>query len=91
MAMGVMTCAVGSMRATVKMGVAAADVVWRFQVVGDRDVGPQADERQHELAQIDGGKTCWCTHVCFIHDSMRHSRRSLLYEIPRNYLTRESW
>lgn len=50
-----------------------------------------ANERQGELAQIDGGKACWCTHVCFIHDSMRHSRRALLYEVPKNYLTRESW
>ncbi len=49
-----------------------------------------ANERQAELAAIDGGKACWCTHVCFIHDSMRHSRRAL-YEIPKNYLTRESW
>jgi hypothetical protein len=34
---------------------------------------------------------CWCTHVCFIHDSMRHSRRALLYEVLKNFLTRESW
>jgi MoaA/NifB/PqqE/SkfB family radical SAM enzyme len=50
-----------------------------------------AHERQAELAAIDGGKACWCTHVCFIHDSMRHSRRALLYDLPKNYLTRESW
>lgn len=50
-----------------------------------------ARERQAELAVIDGGKSCWCTHVCFIHDSMRHSRRALLYDLPKNYLTRESW
>jgi MoaA/NifB/PqqE/SkfB family radical SAM enzyme len=50
-----------------------------------------ANERRAELALIDGGKACWCTHVCFIHDSMRHSRRALLYELPKNYLTRESW
>jgi MoaA/NifB/PqqE/SkfB family radical SAM enzyme len=50
-----------------------------------------ASERQAELSAIDGGKACWCTHVCFIHDSMRHSRRALLYEVPKNYLTRESW
>jgi MoaA/NifB/PqqE/SkfB family radical SAM enzyme len=50
-----------------------------------------AHEREIELKQIDGGRACWCTHVCFIHDSMRHSRRALLYELPRNYLTRESW
>jgi len=28
--------------------------------------------------------------VCFIHDSMRHSRKALLYEGPKNYLTRKS-
>ena len=50
-----------------------------------------AEERQTELTAIDGGKACWCTHVCFIHDSMRHSRRALLYDLPKNYLTRESW
>ena len=50
-----------------------------------------ANERQHELTAIDGGKACWCTHVCFIHDSMRHSRRAALYEVPKNYLMRESW
>ena len=50
-----------------------------------------AQARQDELNAIDGGKACWCTHVCFIHDSMRHSRRSLLIEAPKNYLTRASW
>jgi len=50
-----------------------------------------AHERETELKAIDGGKACWCTHVCFIHDSMRHSRRAVLYEVPKNFLTRESW
>jgi MoaA/NifB/PqqE/SkfB family radical SAM enzyme len=50
-----------------------------------------AQGRDAELTAIDGGKACWCTHVCFIHDSMRHSRRALLYEVPKNFLTRESW
>ncbi|MBC7912029.1 MAG: radical SAM protein [Pyrinomonadaceae bacterium] len=48
-------------------------------------------EREQELGAIDGGRACWCTHVCFIHDSMRHSRRALLYELPKNYLTRKAW
>jgi MoaA/NifB/PqqE/SkfB family radical SAM enzyme len=48
-------------------------------------------ERAEELAAIDGGKACWCTHVCFIHDSMRHSRKALLYGLPKNYLQRNSW
>jgi MoaA/NifB/PqqE/SkfB family radical SAM enzyme len=47
--------------------------------------------RREELAAIDGGSSCWCTHVCFIHDSMRHSRRAQLWEVPKNYLTRGSW
>jgi MoaA/NifB/PqqE/SkfB family radical SAM enzyme len=47
--------------------------------------------RSQELVAIDGGEACWCTHVCFIHDSMRHSRKALLYEAPKNYLTRTSW
>jgi MoaA/NifB/PqqE/SkfB family radical SAM enzyme len=50
-----------------------------------------AQDRQTELNSIDGGKACWCTHVCFIHDSMRHSRKALLYELPKNYLKREAW
>jgi MoaA/NifB/PqqE/SkfB family radical SAM enzyme len=50
-----------------------------------------AQARQTELQQIEGGKACWCTHVCFIHDSMRHSRKALLYEAPKNYVTRASW
>jgi Fe-coproporphyrin III synthase len=44
-----------------------------------------AEERARELKVIDGGKACWCTHVCFIHDSMRHSRRALLWDLPKNY------
>lgn len=29
---------------------------------------------------------CWCTHVCFIHDSLRHSPKALLYDVPLSYL-----
>ena len=47
--------------------------------------------RTQELAAINGGKACWCTHVCFIHDSMRHSRKALLYGLPKNYLQRNRW
>lgn len=50
-----------------------------------------ANGRASELGAIDGGNACWCTHVCFIHDSMRHSRRAMLYEVPKNFLTRENW
>ncbi|HEX8472481.1 MAG TPA: radical SAM protein [Pyrinomonadaceae bacterium] len=59
----------------------------------DYDFGAlwSAHERQAELHAIDGGRACWCTHVCFIHDSMRHSRRALLWELPKNYVLREKW
>ncbi len=29
---------------------------------------------------------CWCTHVCFIHDSLRHSPKALLYDVPLAFL-----
>ena len=45
----------------------------------------QAQERQEELAAIVQDQ-CWCTHVCFIHDSLRHSPKMLLYDIPITYL-----
>lgn len=50
-----------------------------------------ANERTKELEKIDGGKSCWCTHVCFIHNSLQHSRKGLLIDVPKNYLTREKW
>jgi len=31
---------------------------------------------------------CFCTHICGIQDSLRHSRRAMFYEIPRAYFTR---
>ena len=46
-----------------------------------------AHERETELKSIDGGNACWCTHVCFIHDSMRHSRRALLYDYRRTFFS----
>ncbi len=47
--------------------------------------------REVELDRIDGGKACWCTHVCFIHSSLQHSRKGLLKEVPQNYFNRENW
>lgn len=45
----------------------------------------QAQARAEELEAI-GRDQCWCTHVCFIHDSLRHSPKVLLYDIPLTYL-----
>jgi len=75
--------------------VRACELREKFATLSDYDFDFNAlwnaHERQSELNAIDGGKACWCTHVCFIHDSMRHSRRALLYELPKNYVTRETW
>lgn len=75
--------------------VRACELREKFATLADHDYDFGAlwegQNRATELAAIDGGKTCWCTHVCFIHDSMRHSRRALLYELPKNYATRGKW
>lgn len=48
--------------------------------------------RQREVEAIEQARCSkWCTHVCFLHDSLRHSRRALFYEIPKTYLTRRRW
>ena len=75
--------------------VRACELREKFATLADFDYDFAAlwasQSRTEELSEIDGGKACWCTHVCFIHDSMRHSRRALLYEVPKNFLTRETW
>ena len=75
--------------------VRACELREKFATLTDYDYDFQklwsAQGRQTELNAIDGGRACWCTHVCFIHDSMRHSRRAQLYEVPKNYLTRGRW
>ena len=46
----------------------------------------ESQARRNEPGQIarDG---CWCTHVCFSHDSLRHSKKVLLWDIPLSYLS----
>jgi len=34
---------------------------------------------------------CWCSHVCFIHDSLRYSPRAMLWEVPKSFLSRNKW
>jgi MoaA/NifB/PqqE/SkfB family radical SAM enzyme len=75
--------------------VRACELRAKFATLSDYDYDFaalwQSESRAQELKEIDGGKACWCTHVCFIHDSMRHSQRALLYEAPKNFLSRGSW
>ncbi len=44
-----------------------------------------AQARRNELDAIVRDQ-CWCTHVCFIHDSLRHSPKALLFDVPLTYL-----
>jgi len=41
--------------------------------------------RRRELDSIVTDQ-CWCTHVCFIHDSLRHSKKATLFDVPIAYL-----
>jgi MoaA/NifB/PqqE/SkfB family radical SAM enzyme len=45
----------------------------------------ETQSRKEEPALIDHDQ-CWCTHVCFIHDSLRHSPKATLYDVPLAYL-----
>jgi MoaA/NifB/PqqE/SkfB family radical SAM enzyme len=50
----------------------------------------ESSERKAETKQISCDQ-CWCTHVCFIHDSLRYSYKTMLLEVPRNYFSRKVW
>ena len=50
----------------------------------------ESPARKAETRQIQCDQ-CWCTHVCFIHDSLRYSYRTMLWEVPRNYFLRKVW
>lgn len=44
-----------------------------------------SEARKSEAGRITHDQ-CWCTHVCFIHDSLRHSRKAMFYDVPLTYL-----
>ena len=39
-------------------------------------------ERRREVQQVKVDQ-CFCTHICFMYDSMRHSKRVMLWELPK--------
>ena len=41
-------------------------------------------ERKKEVQQVEMDQ-CFCTHVCFMYDSMRHSKRVMFWELPKLY------
>lgn len=47
----------------------------------------ESQERKTEVRQVALDQ-CFCTHICFIYDSMRHSKRVMFWELPKLYLTR---
>ncbi|NNE67738.1 MAG: radical SAM protein [Pyrinomonadaceae bacterium] len=75
--------------------VRACELLEKFASLGDFNYDFsklwEHESRAQELVKIDGGKACWCTHVCFIHSSLQHSRKGLLKEVPGNYLKRGKW
>ena len=54
------------------------------------DVFWESPERKAETKQIACDQ-CWCTHVCFIHDSLRYSYKTMLLDVPRSYFSRKAW
>jgi hypothetical protein len=38
-------------------------------------------ERKTEVNQVKFDQ-CFCTHICFMYDSMRHSKKVMLWELP---------
>ncbi len=45
----------------------------------------ESRERALEVEAIERDG-CWCTHVCFIHASLKASPKAMLYDVPRAYL-----
>jgi len=41
--------------------------------------------RMDEVKNVANDK-CFCTHICFMYDSMRHSKRVMLWDLPKTYL-----
>ena len=50
----------------------------------------ESPARKKEVRQIECDQ-CWCSHVCFIHDSLRYSYKAMLIDVPRNYFSRKVW
>ena len=44
-------------------------------------------ERRLEVQSVKLDK-CFCTHICFMYDSMRHSKRVMLWELPMLHFER---
>ena len=42
-------------------------------------------DRREEVDRVKIDQ-CFCTHICFMYDSMRHSKRVMLWELPTLYL-----
>jgi MoaA/NifB/PqqE/SkfB family radical SAM enzyme len=45
-----------------------------------------SNQRKDEVRRVKNDQ-CFCTHICFMYDSMRHSKRIMLWELPKTYLS----
>jgi Fe-coproporphyrin III synthase len=50
----------------------------------------ESPARVNEPKQIECDQ-CWCSHVCFIHDSLRYSYKTMFAEVSKNYFLRKVW
>jgi Fe-coproporphyrin III synthase len=91
-----MPCTAGETSAVVDFDGRVRACELRRPVGNLREVGMdfkvfwESSSRKAETRQIRCDQ-CWCTHVCFIHDSMRYSYKTMLLEVPRNYFFRKAW
>ena len=47
----------------------------------------ESGARRLEVERVKRDR-CFCTHICGIQDSIRHSRKAIFYHVPRAFLTR---
>lgn len=54
----------------------------------DMDFGAlwNSEARVREYFQQRSDK-CFCTHICFIYNSMKNTKREMLLDIPKSYLS----
>jgi MoaA/NifB/PqqE/SkfB family radical SAM enzyme len=91
-----MPCTAGETSAVIDFDGRVRACELRKPIGNVRDVGMnfkvfwESAARKNEPGQIACDQ-CWCTHVCFIHDSLRYSYKAMVGEITKNYLWRNAW
>jgi MoaA/NifB/PqqE/SkfB family radical SAM enzyme len=91
-----MRCTAGETSAVIDFDGRVRACELRHPVGNLRDAGMnfkvfwESEARREEPHRIQCDQ-CWCSHVCFIHDSLRYSTRAMLWEVPKNFINRGRW